>query len=189
MLGRRWARHELERGAQAMLGYTAEEILGQSAARFLVNEEQGEALQREMREAQSTGRATARAGSVRKNADHLYVEGSLTAVRDDFGRLLGYAKLLRDVTEISTASRSSASICCESERAARAEAERASRMKDEFLATLEPRAAHAAERDPRLVAGAAEALAAPSAELAEGLEASSSATRARRRRSSRTCST
>ena len=42
----------------------------------------------------------------------------------------------------------------ESERAARAEAERASRLKDEFLATLVARAAHAAQRDPRLDAAA-----------------------------------
>ena len=122
-------------GAQHLLGYTAEEILGQSAARFLVNEEQGEALQREMREAQSTGRATSTGWRVRKNADHLYVEGSLTAVRDDFGRLLGYSKLMRDITDRRRIEVEREHLL-QSERTARTEAERSSRMKDEFLATL-----------------------------------------------------
>ena len=53
----------------------------------------------------------------------------------------------------------------------------------------QPRAAHAAERDPRLGADAAAQPERLPRELAEGARASSSATRARRRRSSKTCST
>jgi PAS domain S-box-containing protein len=122
-------------GAEHMLGYSAEEVLGQPAARFFVNEDQGLVLEREMREAQSTGRAMSAGWRVRKNAEHLYVEGSLTAVRDDQGRLLGYSKLMRDVTDKRRIEAEREHLL-QSERAARSEAERSSRMKDEFLATL-----------------------------------------------------
>ena len=153
-------------GAQHLLGYSSEEILGQSAATFFGSQGHTDVLEREMREAQMTGRATSTGWRVRKNADHLYVEGSLTAVRDDFGRLLGYSKLMRDITDRRRIEVEREHLL-QSERAARSEAERSSRMKDEFLATLGPRAAHAAERDPRLVAGAAAGCGA-SAEIAEG---------------------
>ncbi len=122
-------------GAQHMLGYAAEEILGQPAARFFMNEEQVAVLEREMREAAAAGRATSTGWRVRKNGDHLYVEGSLTAVRDDAGRLLGYSKLLRDITDRRRIEAEREHLL-QSERAARSEAERSSRMKDEFLATL-----------------------------------------------------
>jgi signal transduction histidine kinase/CheY-like chemotaxis protein len=59
----------------------------------------------------------------------------LTAVRDDGGRLLGYSKLMKDVTELRRLDAEREQLL-QSERAARSEAERSSRMKDEFLATL-----------------------------------------------------
>jgi signal transduction histidine kinase/CheY-like chemotaxis protein len=59
----------------------------------------------------------------------------LTAVRDDEGELLGYAKLMKDVTE-KRRSEAEREHLLQSERAARTEAERSGRMKDEFLATL-----------------------------------------------------
>src|SRR5690242_472201 len=46
-------------GAQHLLGYGAEEILGQSAAQFFVREDdEGGVLEQELREAQASGRAT-----------------------------------------------------------------------------------------------------------------------------------
>ena len=120
-------------GAEQMLGYTVDEVLGQPAARFFVKGD--DVLEREMQEAQATGRATSTGWRVRKDARHLYVEGLLNAVRDDDGRLLGYAKLMKDVTDKRRAEAEREHLLL-SERAARSEAERASRMKDEFLATL-----------------------------------------------------
>ena len=35
----------------------------------------------------------------RKNGEHFFVEGVLSAVHDDEGRLLGYSKLMKDVTD------------------------------------------------------------------------------------------
>jgi PAS domain S-box-containing protein len=123
-------------GAEHTLGYTTEEILGQPAARFFVAGGDGDhVLEREMEEAQATGRATSTGWRARKNGEHLYVEGVLSAVRDDDGRLLGYAKLMKDVTD-KRRIETEREYLLQSERTARGEAERSSRMKDEFLATL-----------------------------------------------------
>jgi PAS domain S-box-containing protein len=123
-------------GAEHMLGYSSDEILGEPAARFFVAEGSGDAtFEREMKEAQLTGRATSTGWRARKNGEHLYVEGVLSAVRDDDGRLLGYAKLMKDVTDRRRIE-AEREYLLQSERAARGEAERSSRMKDEFLATL-----------------------------------------------------
>jgi PAS domain S-box-containing protein len=123
-------------GAEHMLGYSAHEILGQPAERFFVAEDTGVAtFELERKEAQLTGRATSTGWRARKNGEHLYVEGVLSAVRDDDGRLLGYAKLMKDVTDRRRIE-AEREYLLQSERAARGEAERSSRMKEEFLATL-----------------------------------------------------
>jgi PAS domain S-box-containing protein len=121
-------------GAQYLLGYSAEEILGQSGSCFFLKDEE-DVFARELSEAEATGRATSTGWRMRRNAEHLFVEGVVTAVRDEQGRLLGYSKLMRDVTDKRRAEIEREQLL-QSERAARGEAERASRMKDEFLATL-----------------------------------------------------
>jgi PAS domain S-box-containing protein len=123
-------------GAEHMLGYTSAEVMGRSAALFFVsNEGPGEVLEREMRDARASGRAGSTGWRVRKDRQLLYVEGALTAVRDEQGRLLGYAKFMRDITE-KHRSEEERELLLQSERAARGEAERTGRVKDEFLATL-----------------------------------------------------
>jgi PAS domain S-box-containing protein len=123
-------------GAEHTLGYSSEEILGQPAARFFVPEGPGDdMLAREMQQARVAGRATSTGWRARKNGERLYVEGVLSAVRDDEGRLLGYAKLMKDVTARRRIEAEREQLL-QSERAARGEAERTSRVKDEFLATL-----------------------------------------------------
>jgi PAS domain S-box-containing protein len=120
-------------GAQLMLGYSAQEIIGRPAA--LLFEDSGATLEQEMRTAGSTGRATSTGWRVRKGETRLFVEGVLTAVHDDEGRLLGYSKLMKDVTAKHKIEVEREELL-QSERAARSEAERSGRMKDEFLATL-----------------------------------------------------
>jgi PAS domain S-box-containing protein len=123
-------------GAEHTLGYSSNEILGQPAAQLFVAESAGEdVLAREMKEAQTMGRATSTGWRARKNGERLYVEGVLSAVHDDDGRLLGYAKLMRDITEKRRIEAEREHLL-QSERTARGLAEHANRMKDEFLATL-----------------------------------------------------
>jgi PAS domain S-box-containing protein len=120
-------------GAQHLLGYSTQEIVGEPSARFFGDE--GEGLAREMAEARSTGRATSTGWRLRKDGTRLFVEGVLTTVRDERGQLLGYSKLMKDITDKRRIESEREQIL-QSERAARSEAERSGRMKDEFLATL-----------------------------------------------------
>jgi PAS domain S-box-containing protein len=120
-------------GAQHLLGYSTQEIVGEPTARFFADE--GDVLSREMDEARATGRATSTGWRVRKDGTRLFVEGVLTAVRDDRGQLFGYSKLMKDITDKRRIEVEREQLL-QSERAARSEAERSGRMKDEFLATL-----------------------------------------------------
>jgi PAS domain S-box-containing protein len=120
-------------GAQHLLGYSTQEIVGQPTVRLFADE--SSVLYREMDEARSTGRASSTGWRMRKDGSRLFVEGVLTAVRDERGHLLGYSKLMKDITEKRRIEVEREQLL-QSERAARSEAERSGRMKDEFLATL-----------------------------------------------------
>jgi PAS domain S-box-containing protein len=123
-------------GAEAMLGFTQNEILGQPID-VLSTAEDGEAgiVPKQMELARHTGRASGETWKVRKDGRRLYVESVTVTVLDESSQLLGFAHFLRDVTEKHRISTEREQLL-ESERAARNEAERASRTKDEFLATL-----------------------------------------------------
>jgi PAS domain S-box-containing protein len=123
-------------GAGAILGYSAEEILGQTVDLFSTDEDrEAETLNREMQEASHTGRATSARWRVRKGGRLLFVEGVMVAARDETARVTGFAHFLRDVTEKHRIETEREQLL-DSERAARSQAEHASRTKDEFLATL-----------------------------------------------------
>ena len=78
---------------------------------------------------------------MRKDGTTLWANVTITALRDDAGDLVGFAKLTRDLTEskrveaAELASQQRDEIL-EAERSARMAAQRATRVKDEFLATL-----------------------------------------------------
>jgi PAS domain S-box-containing protein len=87
-------------GAMRLLGYTEGEILGQSAAIFFTPEDQArDEPQRELGTAVAMGTAEDERWHVRKDGTRFRASGILTKLSDDEGRLLGFAKVFRDVTE------------------------------------------------------------------------------------------
>jgi diguanylate cyclase (GGDEF)-like protein/PAS domain S-box-containing protein len=87
-------------GAERIKGYTAEEIVGQHFARFFPEEEvrEGEP-ERELQMASAEGRHEAEGWRVRKDGTRFWADVVMTALRDESGRLRGFAKVTRDVTE------------------------------------------------------------------------------------------
>jgi diguanylate cyclase (GGDEF)-like protein/PAS domain S-box-containing protein len=87
-------------GAERIKGYTAEEIVGQHCSRFFPEEdiEQGKP-ERELELAASEGRHEAQGWRVRKDGTRFWADVVMTALRDKAGRLRGFSKVTRDVTE------------------------------------------------------------------------------------------
>ena len=123
-------------GAEAMLGHTQDEAIGQPIDLFSTAEDAAAGIRsKQMEVARQTGRATGETWKVRKDGRRLFIESVTVTVLDESGQLSGFAHFLRDVTEKHRIATEREQLL-ESERAARSEAERASRTKDEFLATL-----------------------------------------------------
>lgn len=87
-------------GVERHFGYTAEEFIGQHLEVLLPPEERlkGDGP-RELAEAAQNGRASDTRWLVDKSEQRLFVEGITIALRDQSKRLLGFGKVLRDVTE------------------------------------------------------------------------------------------
>jgi PAS domain S-box-containing protein len=87
-------------GAELVLGYKAEEMLGQPAARLFTPEDRaaGEP-EKEIRDAAARGSAQDERWHVRKDHSRFWCSGVLTAMYDDHDRLRGFAKVMRDETE------------------------------------------------------------------------------------------
>jgi PAS domain S-box-containing protein len=129
-------------GAARIKGYRPEDIVGRHFREFYPPEvaESGWP-EHELRVAAAEGRFVDEGWRVRKDGSRFWAHVTITALRDDTGRLRGYAKLTRDLTERKRTEALEASgvereAMLESERSARIEAQRAARIKDEFLATL-----------------------------------------------------
>jgi len=87
-------------GAEAIKGYTAAEIVGEHFSRFYTEEdrargEPGKALETALRE----GRYEREAQRLRKDGSHFWAHVVIDPVHDEAGRLIGFAKITRDITE------------------------------------------------------------------------------------------
>ncbi len=87
------------RGAERILGYAKEEVLGSSGSIFFTPEDilDGE-LDRELQLAKSRGRAEDECWHQRKDGSRFWGSGVMAALRDAEGRQIGYAKVFRDLT-------------------------------------------------------------------------------------------
>ncbi|MBD1939338.1 response regulator [Microcoleus sp. FACHB-68] len=123
-------------GAERILGYQEVDILGQpSSITFTPEDLECGADKQELEIAVTEGRAENERWHVRKDGTRFWASGIVTPLQDEAGQLRGFAKLMRDFTERKQAEDERNQLLA-SEQEARAAAESANRMKDEFLATL-----------------------------------------------------
>ena len=113
-------------GAERILGFRAAEIVGRHFSVFYPEAEASAGKSdRELDIAAATGKFEEESWRVRKDGTLFWANVVLTAIRDDTGALIGFAKVTRDLTERRRA---------EEERVRLAQAEEALRLRDEFLA-------------------------------------------------------
>jgi len=88
------------RGAEKINGYKADEIIGQHFSIFYLEEDvASNHPQHELEIAASEGRFEEERTRVRKDGSEFWASVVITAVRDEEGTLLGFAKVTRDLTE------------------------------------------------------------------------------------------
>jgi PAS domain S-box-containing protein len=87
-------------GAQRIKGYNPDEIIGEHFSRFYTPEDfEAGVPQRALETARETGRYEAEGWRVRKDGTRFWASVVLDAIRDEDGKLIGFAKITRDMTE------------------------------------------------------------------------------------------
>src|SRR5215217_1094049 len=87
-------------GAQHILGYTAAEVIGKDASRFFTVEDRAKDVPaKELASAAMFGRAEDERWHMRRNGSRFWASGVVTPVRDQTGKLIGFSKVMRDMTE------------------------------------------------------------------------------------------
>ncbi|MFL5409996.1 MAG: PAS domain-containing protein, partial [Myxococcales bacterium] len=91
-------------GAQRIKGYQAEEIIGKHFSIFYPEEDKATRKpERELEVAVREGRYSEEGWRVRKHGQRFWAHVTITALRDVEGRLIGFSKVTRDVTELRNA--------------------------------------------------------------------------------------
>jgi PAS domain S-box-containing protein len=87
-------------GAERIKGYTADEIIGKHFSTFYPPEDVAAGkTERELEIAIATGRFEEEGWRVRKDGSLFWASVTITAMRDAGGKLVGFAKVTRDLTE------------------------------------------------------------------------------------------
>lgn len=123
------------RAAEGLFGWTADEAVGKHITLIIPKNrwsEENDVLARLRR-----GERVDHFETVRQRKDGSLVDVSITVspVRDGSGRIVGASKIARDITERRRIEEEREELLARAQRA-RADAERANRAKDDFLATL-----------------------------------------------------
>ncbi|MCW2236668.1 hybrid sensor histidine kinase/response regulator [Azospirillum canadense] len=87
-------------GAQRFKGYDAAEIIGQHYSRFYTDEDRAAGLPlQNLAIAAAEGRFETEGWRVRKDGGRFWASVVIDAIRDERGRLLGFGKVTRDITD------------------------------------------------------------------------------------------
>ena len=88
------------KGAERILGYRADEVIGQPVALFYpAAERKAHRTAYELAMAARIGRHAEEGWRIRKNGSRFWAYVALDAIRDEQGELIGFAKVLRDMTD------------------------------------------------------------------------------------------
>jgi PAS domain S-box-containing protein len=88
------------KGAQRVIGYTASEIIGQHFSAFYTEEDREAGLPaRSLRTAAAEGKYDEEGWRVRKDGSRFWASTVIDPIFDEDGKLAGFAKVTRDVTE------------------------------------------------------------------------------------------
>jgi PAS domain S-box-containing protein len=122
------------RGAELSKGYTSAEILGKHFKILFTPEDSlaGEA-EKELDIAREAGRFSAEGWRLHKNGSRFWASVVLTAIRDPQGELLGFVKVLRDLTDRKRQEDALLAM----DAALREERDRLQEERDRFLAAAE----------------------------------------------------
>lgn len=113
-------------GAQAIKGYTANEIIGKHIEVFYTPADRAAGRpQRLLSEAAAMGRVEDEGPRLRKDGTTFWADVVITVLKDAVGRVIGFAKVTRDLTERRRG---------EQARLELAQAQEAMRLRDDFLA-------------------------------------------------------
>ncbi len=87
-------------GAERIKGYTSEEIIGRHFSTFYTDEDRlGGLPERALATASRDGRFEREGWRVRKDGSRFWAHIVIDAIKDDFGDIIGFAKITRDITE------------------------------------------------------------------------------------------
>ncbi len=87
-------------GAERIKGYAAAEIVGRHFSCFYTEEDRSDGLPRRALEAaRNEGKYEAEGWRVRKDGTRFWASVMIDPIRDEAGRLIGFAKITRDLTE------------------------------------------------------------------------------------------
>ncbi len=123
-------------GAERIYGYRTEEIVGRNISIFFPPEALAGGRPAKLLElAAREGHCQDEGWRLRKDGSAFWADVMITALRDSDGELLGFSKVMHDLTDRKRAEGERAILLRKAEQARR-EAEDANQMKDEFLAVL-----------------------------------------------------
>src|SRR6476620_12662692 len=87
-------------GAERIKGYKPSEIVGQHFSRFYTEEDRKRGVPKKALEtARKTGKYEAEGWRVRKDGTRFWANVVIDAIHNEDGRLIGFAKITRDLTE------------------------------------------------------------------------------------------